>query len=319
VEKKTMKTPKKKLGYRVARSTIVLAESSKAITDIESEELRDVLAAVHRVNFDFGRLPDDSLEVVFAHFDEDFTDRVKGEFEFEPDDPTAVKVHDTREAICVLCGKGNSKDTGDNVDQIRFEFRLTNTAGGDDLWVGSTCILNFGLKVRGADTAEEARKLLEQSCRNALKLWKIRQWQAAHPTHAEIPAQYERLCDIARTAAYTAYRYGSELRVLGVNPNTWSDSKDLLRRFKTSTRFYQRSGHLTPKKMAPWDEAAKLLRDHSGLDAALRQYEQLPPKARFDYLVMLAREVEEKAWADPIVTAPGDDLIESVRTARGGV
>lgn len=287
----------KKLGYRVARSTVVLSESSAAISDIMSPELRDALAAIHGVNFDFARLDDETLETVFANFDDAFTTRVKAEYEFEPDDPTAVKVHDSREAICVLCGKGDSKDTHDNIDQIRFEFRLTNTAGGKDLWVGSTCILNFGLKVRGADTAEEARKLLEQSCRNALKLWKIRQWQAEHPTHAEIPEQYEQLCDIVRTAAYKSYRFANELRVLGVNPNTWADSGDLQRRFRTSARFYQRSGHLTPKKMEAWKEACELLYQHADLDKALSQYEQLPPKARFDYLVMLAGEMEAKHYA----------------------
>jgi len=289
-----MQAKHKRLGYRVARSTIVLAESSAAMLDIATPELREVLAKVHAVNFDLGRLNDDELELIFARFDDAFTERVKAEFEFLPDDPGSVKVHDTREAICVLCGKGDSKDTNDNQDHIRFEFLLTNNAGGRDLWVGSTCIINFGLKVRGAETADEAKRLLEQSCRNALKLWKIRQWQMEHPKHAEIPAQYEQLCDIARTAQYMAYRYKNELRVLGISPNEWSDAKDLTRRFKTSMRFYMRSGHLTPKKMAPWTEAVQLISDYGAIDSAMQQYGQLPPRARLDYLLLLAQGREEK-------------------------
>ncbi|HEY5550480.1 MAG TPA: hypothetical protein VIK52_01225 [Opitutaceae bacterium] len=273
------------MGYKVIRSTVVLAMHSNALAQVRTPDLDRVLGRVEEVNYDLARLEDLDLEVLYAAFDELFAERVKNEFEFLTDIGSVI-VHDVRAGICILCGKGASKDTGDNKDHIRFEFKLTNIAGGRDVWCGSTCIINFGLKVRGAETAEQALELLQKSMRGALRQWVIRQWQAEHPDHAEMPEQYREAC--RRYGALQMHRDRVPLTILGIADDI-GNLRSTVHGLKLATRHYQRHAYLPPKKSAAWmkaKEASRAITVGSEVIAVMRN---LPtPQSRLDFLLAAA-------------------------------
>jgi hypothetical protein len=264
----------KKLGYRVLRSTVVLARHSAALADLLADDggdLEDALARVEAANYDFARLDADDLETVYGYFDDDFTAKVLDEFIFVPD-MGSIRDNGKCNAICMLCGKGDSKDEGDNEDHIRFEFRLNNIAGGGEVWTGKSCIINYGLKVKGAATAEEAKKLLERSLREHQRQWMIDVWQAENADHDDMAMQFENLRELPRQMkpyGYLMDHFG-ELQLAGFDmAHIRTETVDTLRPFRTSVRFYQREGYLTPKKSEAWNTAKALLREVSSMRKAL--------------------------------------------------
>ena len=145
------------IGYRKTRATAVLASCSNVIRAAQDTELTAVLAKLREKNFELARLKDSELEYVFAYFDEDMTGKIISEFRFVPE-LGSIRDLKRAEGHCDLCGKGDSRDDGGNEDKLRYQFKLANHAGGQDIWVGSTCIWQHGLHVDGAANADEARR-----------------------------------------------------------------------------------------------------------------------------------------------------------------
>lgn len=84
--------------------------------------------------------------------------------------------HETPDAECQLCDK----------EELRYHFQIKNMHTGKELWVGSKCILKFGLSVFEGKTLlgpKEAKKKLDQltkkmqleSCIKALELLAIKE------------------------------------------------------------------------------------------------------------------------------------------------
>lgn len=287
------KTKSGKPGYRVIRSTVVLSQHSVAITDIMDNELSRTIANVESVNFDFAQLEDGDLEVLYAHFDDKFMDRVKSEFMFIPH-RGAIRDNGASNAICNLCGKGDSKDTDDNEDHIRYEFLLTNVSGGKDVWCGSTCIINYGLKVKGAETSAEAKKLLEKSLREHKRQWEVEEWQSENGDHANIPNQYKEF----RKVPYMMRLHGElfdnfgELQLAGFDmDNIRGGSEETWKAFRTASRFYQRSGFLTEKKMNAWESAKRILNQVSEMRVLISTNEGVVDvEQRFSHFVDIGKE-----------------------------
>jgi hypothetical protein len=285
-------------GYRVIRSTVVLAENSAAIRKIMDKDLRRVLKKVAKVNYDFAQLADADLEVLYGYFDDKFMEKVKDEFIFVPHSG-AIRDNHGCVAICCLCGKGDSKDTDDNEDHIRYEFLLTNTAGGNDIWCGGTCIINYGLKVKGAATAEEAKRLLEKTLREHKRQWMIEQWQAANGDHEQIPEQYQQF----RRMPYMLRMHGvlydnfGELQLSGFDMDaTRTAAEDTWKEFRSASRFYQRHGFLTETKMESWTNAKNVLQYVAEMQNILSVAEGvIDPNERFEYFIKIgkARKAEK--------------------------
>jgi hypothetical protein len=275
----------RKTHYRVLRSTIVLAKSSNALTRVQTPELLEAIADVQTRNYQFDQIDPAILETIYAHFDEDFTDEVRNEYTFYPS-PSNVRVHPAAVAICELCGKGDSKETGDNKDHLRIEYKLDNHAGGQDVWCGSTCIVNFGLNVDGAATAEEAERLLSKSMRQALRQFEIAAWRAENPDHADMAEHYQRLRHEAVSASTIAREHFGELLLMGRDAERLLNLDALVRPMRTASRFYIREGYLTPKKMAAWDATREALDTVRKIRKALNGARDLPdPDARFEYFL----------------------------------
>lgn len=246
-------------GYRRTRATAVLALASNHVARLQDDEFVEALKALRAENFDMDRLDDEAIEVIFAVMDNELSDAVIDEFTFVP---KLGNIRDLGGCVghCDLCGKGDSRDDGANLDKIRYEYRLTNTSGGQDVWVGSTCILQHGLHVEGARSAEEAEKILRQTMQQHLRQWKIEAWRSANPDHAMIPEHWDKL---RRTWVRTYH--AREWSALGL------DVHKIQRRiyhhvrgrgkqtFRTASKFYARKGFLTEGKTELWREVKRML------------------------------------------------------------
>jgi len=254
----------KRPGYKVLRTTLVLAMHSVYLKTIEDDTLVDAMDVIVASNFDLQRVDTDTLEAVYAHFDEATTAKVLGEYTFRP---RHGNIRDLSACIgtCNLCGKGDSRDDGDNQDKIRYEFRLTNTAGGSDVWTGSTCIINHHLKVDGAGTSEEARKALQRAFNQHKEEWKREAWRMAYPDHVDIPALFERNRRIPHRLHYYGAlgRAEAEIGLLGISfAELRHDARVFnhqpMGAFKKAARWYAGNVYLTPKKQEAWVTAQRV-------------------------------------------------------------
>lgn len=298
--------------YKVKRSTAVLALHSAAIRT--RSYLLPALEALRAQNYDYERLPDETLQALFAGLDEDFTKQVLAEFRFIAK-LGAVRDHRACVAICNLCGKGDSRDDGANSDHLRYEFRLTNTEGGSEVWTGSTCIINHALKVDGAGNADEARRILEKSFREHMALWRIEQWQALNPDHKEIPLQWDRFRTTPRDVGFAGRfeNHGAELSLLGFDfEQIRKDVHTHYRRFRAAVRKYQRDGHLgfgkglePSQKQSSWERAKELLRDFIAIDQALNASQQLTdPDEKIALLIERREQLTQEAAGRAAATCP---------------
>jgi len=293
----------KTIGYRVKRSTAVLALNSVALNS--QTHLRPALEALAAVNFDMERLDNETVETLYAGLDDTFSAKVLAEFSYVSAFGS-VRDNGACIAICNLCGKGDSRDDGANRDHLRYEFKLTNSAGGADVWTGSTCIVNHSLKVQGAGNADEARRILEKSFREHLAMWRIEQWRAEHPDHGEIPNQFEQFRTLPRDLShYGRYsRYEGEAALLGLDLTTMSrEASRAFKPFRAAARKYMRDGHLgfgkgllPSEKQVAWAGAKTLLTQVVQLERDLLDAAQIiDPDARLAHFLGLREKREAEA------------------------
>lgn len=241
------------IGYRKTRATAVLATSSHYFQTKQDAKFSKVLERLRTKNFDLGKLTNRELELIYAKFDKNVTDKICGEFRFIT---SFGNIQDLKECtgFCDLCGKGDSRDDGANEDKLRYLFRLTNTAGGTDVWVGSSCIWQHGLHVDGAANAEEAKEILRKTLQEHIKQWKIQAWQADHPDHEDIPELWENY----RKCYFNSYPV-EFYSALGLDRNLLiGDWRRLFKAFRSAARFYDRKTFLSPAKTKVWDDAKAL-------------------------------------------------------------
>jgi len=258
------------LHYKQVRTTIALLKHSTIFLEFSVEE-RAAFNEIARLNYDLSAAKSLALEHAFAKLDDEVMGRARDEFEFVRG-RTSIRNHGACIASCALCGKGDSKDDGTNQDKLQYDFCLTNTQGGTDLWVGSNCILNFGLKVRGAATSEEARAILERNLRECMSIWKKEAWRNDNPEHARIAEHFaalERLCHDFRWYG----RYGSmkgDILTLGqTQEGVFRRCQAAVQPMRNALRFYERADYLTDAKAVAWKEARRLLHSLQWLVAQL--------------------------------------------------
>lgn len=171
------------------RVTLTLARLSSVCK--EMPELSDVLQKLPDIDYDLSQLPQADLELLYAEFDEELEGKVRSEFEADP-----LYLIDLRNAngTCPLCGHQG----------CRFIFKLQNLKGGENIECGSDCIITYGLSVKGAETAELAKKMLEAAIRKAIKKVKIEEWHKEYGFDAShfgfVQAALDRIISRTRTA-----------------------------------------------------------------------------------------------------------------------
>lgn len=263
------------LGYRKTRATAVLAMHSAHVRNKQEPKLEKILGKLRDHNFDQNQLKPSELEYIFAHFDDEMSKAITAEFEFRPTFGSIRDLH-RAEGHCDLCGKGDSRDDGGNEDKLRYQFLLTNTAGGESIWVGSSCILQHGLHVDGAANAEEAEVILRKTLQQHLKVWKIEAWKNEHPDHESIMTLWQAFRNIPYYRDYPDELYG----VFGTDALTLlGRHRKAYRAFRTAARFYGKNGFLTESKTAVWLEAKALWAHVTELRDLFREaLQKFPPK-----------------------------------------
>lgn len=286
------------LHYKHIRTTCTILLASTQFAKVD-ECVRACVLALVEINFDVSRLADAHVEAL-TMLDDELLAAARAEFEFVPA-RGAIRDHGEHVGHCALCGKGDSKrgEGEENRDKLRYDFRLANVAGGSDLYVGADCIVNFGLKVRGAETSAEARALLERTLREHIAIWKVETWRAEHADHADIPALSGTLTD--RLFPWKYYgRFGrrsEDIRLLGQEQHRiYSALTSAARAMRTCTRFYQRKGALTPQKTAEWRGARGLAKSLTWIESVLDATERLQGAERTAALIA-AREKRERLLA----------------------
>jgi hypothetical protein len=133
-------------------------------------QLREVLDYLAQEDWNTKALTKTQNELIFALVDGPLGDRAKSEFHA---DTSTIIDHRSSDASCKLCGHKH----------IRWEFQLRNDAGGKDVWTGSTCIVQYGLRVDGEATSEDALARLNAAINAAKKKAYRDDWQKANPDH----------------------------------------------------------------------------------------------------------------------------------------
>lgn len=249
------------LHYKHVRTTLTLLKHSTVFREFTLREQQSFLN-IESLNFDLSAANDDSLQHAFSKLDDEIMKRVRDEFEFTPG-IASIRNHGACIATCALCGKGDSKDDGSNEDKLQYDFRLANHAGGDDLWVGRSCIVNFGLKVRGAETSEEARAILERNLRQCMSLWQKEAWRNEHPDHVEMRKHYDAIERATHDFKFYG-RYGqmkSDIYLLTgqTQEQVFRRCASLLRPMRGALRFYERTSYLTESKTEAWRSTKAML------------------------------------------------------------
>ncbi len=243
------------LHYKEIRTTMVLLANSKAVQAEGREELRKALSAAAARNFDLEDMEAAYVEEIYGVVDNQLAETALSEYEFVPE-LGSIRDHHACVAVCELCGKGDSKGDGTNEDKLRWDYKLTNQSGGADVWAGSRCIINHALKVRGADTSEEAREVLERAMREHMNWWRQQEWQAANPGHQAMRGDLEGIWSHQAGWSWTARQYNAELSLAGIGAQ--QDLNALWKQMRTVFKFYSRKGYLTEKKQATWEETKAL-------------------------------------------------------------
>jgi len=287
------------LAYKEVRTTIALFMASTLFAKLDEDARAQFQIIVDR-NYDLSGVPDATLDATIATLDDDVMKRASAEFEFVA---RIGNIRDLKACVgnCALCGKGDSKhaEGEDNRDKLRYDFRLGNAASGIDLWVGSNCIVNHALKVRGADTSAEARTILERSMREHIALWRQEAWRAANPTHAGIPALASKLA----TATHEWKYYGvfgsreNDIAVLGqsqrqINYTLYRHTRAM----RTNARFYERKSFLSDAKTDEWKQARAFHASLAWMEGVLRDTANSHGEPLYKALVA-AREKRARQFA----------------------
>jgi hypothetical protein len=269
-------TKLREAGYRRLRATTVLAANSKHISDLKNAKLEAAFRKLRLVNFDMERVPSRLVEELYSTINKKMAEKIADEFRFYA---TLGNISDLGGCvgICELCGKGDSLDDGSNEDKLRYVFKLTNTAGGKDLWVGSSCILQHGLHVDGAATEEEARKTLARVLAQHIHQWKIEAWRQANPDHPEIPIEWGKMRSYGRFPWYPA-EFWQAAKEVPQHEGSAAFFKTF-RNFRNASRFYHRKGFLSPVKDTHWREAQITMRKLERLCAWFREAHEVRNRA----------------------------------------
>jgi hypothetical protein len=280
------------IGYRKTRATAVLAAHSHTIAVKQDKALNAVLARLRAVNFDIARLKSREVEYVFAYFNAKITGQITAEFSFNAG-YGAIRDLKSQGGHCDLCGKGDSRDDGGNEDKLRYQFLLHNTAGGQDIWVGSSCIWQHGLHVDGAANMEEAKEVLRKALQDHIRTWKVQDWQLANPDHETIPECWELF---RRPPSFRSYpvEFYEAIGIANYGTDLSKAYYNLYKPLRTASKFYARKLHLTEDKTATWHAARDLAAKISEAFALFREaMNACPPVSDW-------RLAPDKRWADAI-------------------
>lgn len=262
----------KKVTTRLARLSTVADQDP--VFAVVLDQLADC-------GFDVHQLDSEGQELLTAYFDVELETRIIAEFEADPS-----YVIDLGEAsgVCSLCGHQG----------CRWIFRVNNVQNGRSINCGSECIVTYGLAVKGAETAEHARKALEATIRRHQRRLKIEAW---HKDMGFDPELFEVLAK-----GLQEIRQDDVLPYKVTNSAYYKLVKDLPKLVK----FYQRTGWLnTPKRWAEWTRLVGFARKFDPATRKAMSY-PLPHGFKAGQSVQVIDQAPKEVLADVEVDAIED-------------
>ena len=231
-----------KFNAYTKRVTLNMALHSVAARERGNGLLIPALEAARDADWDLRKLNQEMVELIYSEMDATFEAEVQSEFEA---DPNFLIDLGASMGVCPLCGHS----------PIRWLFQVQNTKGGGSIQCGSECIIQYGIAVMGAETAEHARKILAEKIRKAMRALEIKTW------HEE--TGFEEMWLRALDASLARINRGNE--GYRTTRSAWYKRiKDLPK----LVRFYERNGWLNTRKR--WDEWARLVNFARGFDTQIR-------------------------------------------------
>ncbi len=167
------------------RVTLTLIRASTRCPD----DLVFIVDSLAGAGWDWSTLTQADAEAVYGLVNDDLVEQAKSEF--SADTTTVVDlarhladhpefVDDDGDTFCPLCGHKH----------LRWGFTLQNTVKADqgitegrDLLTGSTCVVQYGLRVDGTMTAEAALEALNKAIAGLMRKAEREDWQKEHPDH----------------------------------------------------------------------------------------------------------------------------------------
>lgn len=142
-------------------------------------------------------------------------------------------IDDDGDTHCPLCG----------YKHIRWGFVVRNDEGGRLFRCGSSCVIQYGLRVDGEATAEAALKKLNAAIARLQHKANREDWQAEHPDHVAemaIVAKAERLIGAARNLPWKIRK------ALMVDGQYWDvHFKGWATAARATAKYYKKHGFLT--------------------------------------------------------------------------
>lgn len=262
------------------RVTLNLVRASTVCPD----DLVCIVDSLSDSGWDWGRLSPRDAEAIYGLLTDDLVQAAKAEF--AADTRTVIDVERHRadahdfidndgDTFCPLCGHKH----------IRWGFTLRNTVKhdtgcetGDDLLTGSSCVVQYGLRVDAETTAEAALAALNKAIGRLQRAAERDDWRAAHPNHAEDMQLLER----AESFVGKTWMNQIPVSVRRSLPHPWGS--------------YRSDSH---KKWASWARAAlKYYRSHGYLaETRAEQYDN----GGLGTARLIVAQVEEAMTASPVV------------------
>ena len=194
-------------------------------------ELRPALERLNAAGWEMASLPAEDVETIYAWTDDRVASAALGEYAADTQQVIDHKYAGDHIA-CKLCGH----------NPIRFEFLLRNHSGGHDVWTGSSCIIEYGINVLGAETATAALKILKAAIAAKKVEYSAWEWAQAHPDAADRMAGIEAACleNLSPFVDVTVWR-----RL----PAGWIDAvREIQKEAEATIRYYGKHGYLLPPR-----------------------------------------------------------------------
>lgn len=250
------------------RVTLNLARRSNAAKEIPG--LVAAIDALDTAGWDMYKLPQGDVELIYTSFDDTMEERVKAEFEA---DPNFLIDHGHNYSTCQLCGQY----------PIRFEFRINQVEGGEPVNCGIDCIVNHQLHVKGAETADAARRVLEAAIRKQLRKVMLAKW---HEVTGFAQDQFQTVA----AALLKARNFSESNEDWSVRNARFRQARYFMHELRILERFYVRTGWLgTEKKWDVWTNAIKFA----------RQWGELTLPVPMGFAESIGKLPSETKWEEP--------------------
>lgn len=249
-----LEAPKTFYGAADAHTRRVTLNLIRAAT-VCPDDIASIVDSLAVAGWDWSTLTPADAEAIYGLVNDDLVEQAKAEFAADTTTVVDLDRHkaDSPEFLdsdgdthCPLCGHKH----------IRWGFSLRNTAKaetrsemGSDLLTGSTCVVQYGLRVDGETTAEAALAALNAAIARLTRKAECEDWQKEHPDHVA------ELAIVAEAEALVGKHWWSHVpgAARAALPHDWGQyrserHKTFAKWARATVKYHAAHGFLTPER-----------------------------------------------------------------------